>query len=149
MFVPVTSQKHQFNKLTFYFTLVCHKMASFIAVVSFKAKTYFCTQLEEFEFSQAYLFFWDKLERANYFLNTIVDLYRLCYTCFSRNNTMHNIYGSFLSKILQQVPTCLYFNEIIISCHSVRLRISVTLRSTARLQNDCKFCTNYSIFIYV
>jgi bleomycin hydrolase len=33
-------------------------------------------QLEEFEFSQAYLFFWDKLERANYFLNTIVDLYR-------------------------------------------------------------------------
>ncbi|KZS17904.1 Bleomycin hydrolase [Daphnia magna] len=30
--------------------------------------------LEEFEFSQAYLFFWDKVERSNYFLNTVVDV---------------------------------------------------------------------------
>ncbi|KAJ8682926.1 hypothetical protein QAD02_018718 [Eretmocerus hayati] len=28
--------------------------------------------LEEFEFSQSYLFFWDKVERSNYFLNNIV-----------------------------------------------------------------------------
>lgn len=28
--------------------------------------------LEEFEFSQAYLFFWDKVERCNYFLHNIV-----------------------------------------------------------------------------
>ncbi|XP_003700239.1 bleomycin hydrolase isoform X1 [Megachile rotundata] len=28
--------------------------------------------LDEFEFSQAYLFFWDKLERCNYFLHNIV-----------------------------------------------------------------------------
>lgn len=28
--------------------------------------------LEEFEFSQNYLFFWDKIERSNYFLNNIV-----------------------------------------------------------------------------
>ncbi|KDR10497.1 bleomycin hydrolase [Zootermopsis nevadensis] len=28
--------------------------------------------LEEFEFSQAYLFFWDKIERCNYFLTNIV-----------------------------------------------------------------------------
>lgn len=31
--------------------------------------------LEEFEFSQAYLFFWDKIERSNYFLNSIADTY--------------------------------------------------------------------------
>ncbi|KAI0859063.1 peptidase C1-like family protein [Xylaria cubensis] len=29
--------------------------------------------LEEFELSQAYLFFWDKLEKANYFLENIID----------------------------------------------------------------------------
>lgn len=29
--------------------------------------------LREFELSQAYLFFWDKLERANYFLEQIID----------------------------------------------------------------------------
>lgn len=29
--------------------------------------------LEEFELSQAYLFFWDKLEKANYFLEQILD----------------------------------------------------------------------------
>lgn len=32
--------------------------------------------IEEFEFSQAYLFFWDKIERANYFLNNIVKTAR-------------------------------------------------------------------------
>jgi bleomycin hydrolase len=30
--------------------------------------------LPEFELSQAYLFFWDKLEKANYFLETIIEL---------------------------------------------------------------------------
>ncbi|VEN42374.1 unnamed protein product [Callosobruchus maculatus] len=29
--------------------------------------------LEDFEFSQGYLFYWDKLERSNYFLNAIVE----------------------------------------------------------------------------
>ena len=29
--------------------------------------------LESFELSQAYLFFWDKLEKANYFLENIID----------------------------------------------------------------------------
>lgn len=29
--------------------------------------------LKEFELSQAYLFFWDKLEKANYFLENILD----------------------------------------------------------------------------
>lgn len=29
--------------------------------------------LEEFEFSQGYLFYWDKIERCNYFLNNIVE----------------------------------------------------------------------------
>ena len=27
--------------------------------------------MEDFEFSQAHLFYWDKIERANYFLNNI------------------------------------------------------------------------------
>ena len=31
--------------------------------------------VEDFEFSQGYLFFWDKVERSNYFLNTIADSY--------------------------------------------------------------------------
>ncbi|XP_063992180.1 bleomycin hydrolase isoform X1 [Diachasmimorpha longicaudata] len=30
--------------------------------------------LEEFEFSQAYLFFWDKVERSNFFLHNIVSI---------------------------------------------------------------------------
>lgn len=29
--------------------------------------------LEKFELSQAYFFFWDKLEKANYFLEQILD----------------------------------------------------------------------------
>jgi len=29
--------------------------------------------LKEFELSQAYLFFWDKLEKANWFLEQIID----------------------------------------------------------------------------
>ena len=36
----------------------------------------FPTGLDDFEFSQNYLFFWDKVERANYFLHTIADSYR-------------------------------------------------------------------------
>ncbi|XP_076362522.1 bleomycin hydrolase [Tachypleus tridentatus] len=31
-------------------------------------------ELEEFEFSQAHLFFWDKIERCNYFLNNVVEI---------------------------------------------------------------------------
>jgi len=30
-------------------------------------------ELDEFELSQSYLFFWDKLEKANYFLEQILD----------------------------------------------------------------------------
>ena len=29
--------------------------------------------LKEFEFSQSYVFFWDKIERANYFLESVID----------------------------------------------------------------------------
>lgn len=29
--------------------------------------------LDKFELSQAYLFFWDKLEKSNYFLEQILD----------------------------------------------------------------------------
>lgn len=30
-------------------------------------------ELSEFEFSQAFLFFWDKIERANYFIETFIE----------------------------------------------------------------------------
>ena len=30
--------------------------------------------IDDFEFSQAHLFFWDKVERCNYFLNTVVEI---------------------------------------------------------------------------
>lgn len=30
-------------------------------------------KLKDFELSQAYLFYWDKLEKANYFLEQILD----------------------------------------------------------------------------
>ena len=30
--------------------------------------------IDDFEFSQGHLFFWDKIERANYFLNTVVEI---------------------------------------------------------------------------
>jgi len=33
-------------------------------------------EIEDFEFSQSYLFFWDKIERSNYFLNTIASVYK-------------------------------------------------------------------------
>jgi len=33
-------------------------------------------EMDELELSQSYLFFWDKVERANYFLNTIVSVYK-------------------------------------------------------------------------
>ena len=32
--------------------------------------------LAEFELSQAYLFYWDKIEKANYFLEQIIDTAR-------------------------------------------------------------------------
>ena len=32
--------------------------------------------LKEFELSQAWLFFWDKLEKANWFLENVIDLAR-------------------------------------------------------------------------
>ncbi|XP_071789805.1 bleomycin hydrolase-like [Asterias amurensis] len=32
--------------------------------------------IEDFEFSQSYLFFWDKVERMNYFLHTFVEVFR-------------------------------------------------------------------------
>jgi bleomycin hydrolase len=38
----------------------------------------FCKQLklEDFEFSQSYLFFWDKVERSNFFLHNVVEAFR-------------------------------------------------------------------------
>ncbi|KAL1453681.1 hypothetical protein WDU94_010001 [Cyamophila willieti] len=32
--------------------------------------------LEEFQFSQSYLFFWDKIERCNFYLNTVIETAR-------------------------------------------------------------------------
>ncbi|RXG73875.1 hypothetical protein Avbf_00967 [Armadillidium vulgare] len=50
---------------------------------------------KEFEFSQAYLFFWDKIERCNYFLNKIVE-------CIRKNE---EIEGRLISYLLKE-PTC-------------------------------------------
>lgn len=51
--------------------------------------------LEEFEFSQAYLFYWDKIERCNYFLNNVVETAR-------RNEPVD---GRLVSFLLHD-PTC-------------------------------------------
>jgi len=42
------------------------------------ARLPFCKSrnIDDFEFSQAYLFFWDKMERANYFLHQLVKAFR-------------------------------------------------------------------------
>lgn len=51
--------------------------------------------LDEFEFSQAYLFFWDKVERSNYFLHNIVKS--------AKQN--EQVEGRLMSFLLQD-PTC-------------------------------------------
>lgn len=53
--------------------------------------------IEEFEFSQAYLFFWDKIERCNYFLNTIVSV--------ARRDPSERVGGRLVSFLLTN-PTC-------------------------------------------
>ncbi|XP_055844884.1 bleomycin hydrolase isoform X2 [Episyrphus balteatus] len=57
---PVTNQKSS-GRCWLFAALNC------IRVPFMKALT-----LDEFEFSQGYLFYWDKIERCNYFLNNIV-----------------------------------------------------------------------------
>lgn len=51
--------------------------------------------LEEFEFSQAYLFYWDKIERCHYFLNNVVET----------ANRGEPVDGRLVSFLLQD-PTC-------------------------------------------
>ncbi|GAB0087852.1 Bleomycin hydrolase [Sergentomyia squamirostris] len=51
--------------------------------------------LDEFEFSQSYLFYWDKIERCNYFLNNIVDT----------ANRGEEVNGRLVSFLLTD-PTC-------------------------------------------
>ena len=46
----------------------------FSGLNSLKNAVYEETGLEKFEFSQAYQHFWDKLEKANYFLSSMIDL---------------------------------------------------------------------------
>lgn len=48
--------------------------------------------IDDFEFSQAYLFFWDKIERCNYFLNNIVETAK-------RNETVDGRLVSFLLNV--------------------------------------------------
>ncbi|XP_055382237.1 bleomycin hydrolase isoform X2 [Condylostylus longicornis] len=50
--------------------------------------------LDEFEFSQSYLFFWDKIERCNYFLNNI-----------AKTASKEEVEGRLLSFLLND-PTC-------------------------------------------
>uniref|UniRef100_A0A1B0DQX5 Bleomycin hydrolase n=1 Tax=Phlebotomus papatasi TaxID=29031 RepID=A0A1B0DQX5_PHLPP len=51
--------------------------------------------LDEFEFSQSFLFYWDKIERCNYFLNNIVDT----------ANRGEEVDGRLVSYLLTD-PTC-------------------------------------------
>lgn len=46
----------------------------FSGLNSFKSGVYEETKLANFEFSQNYLHFWDKLEKANFFLTSMIDL---------------------------------------------------------------------------
>ncbi len=46
----------------------------FSGLNSFKAAVYEDTDLKDFEFSQNYLHFWDKLEKANFFLTSMIEL---------------------------------------------------------------------------
>ena len=46
----------------------------FAGLNSLKPAVYKQTKLESFEFSQNYQHFWDKLEKANYFLTSMIDL---------------------------------------------------------------------------
>ena len=46
----------------------------FSGLNSFKAGVYAETGLKKFEFSQNYLHFWDKLEKANFFLTSMIEL---------------------------------------------------------------------------
>ncbi|MDD7384690.1 MAG: C1 family peptidase [Actinomycetaceae bacterium] len=46
----------------------------FSGLNSLKPIVYDDTSLKEFEFSQNYEFFWDKLEKSNYFLTSMIDL---------------------------------------------------------------------------
>lgn len=48
--------------------------------------------VEDFEFSQGYLFFWDKIERCNYFLNNVVEVTR-------RNEAVDDRLMSFLLHV--------------------------------------------------
>lgn len=49
--------------------------------------------IDEFEFSQGYLFYWDKIERCNYFLNNIVKTAR-------RNEVVDGRLVSFLLNVI-------------------------------------------------
>lgn len=59
--------------------------------------------LDEFEFSQGYLFYWDKIERCHYFLNNIIET-------ASRGEEVTGRLVSFLLhvSILNRLATALY-----------------------------------------
>ena len=46
----------------------------FAGLNSLKPMVYEATGMKEFEFSQNYMHFWDKLEKANYFLTSMIEL---------------------------------------------------------------------------
>ena len=58
---PITNQQHSGR---------CWLFAATNAMRCAVAKAF---SLESFEFSQQFLFFWDKVERANYFLETVIE----------------------------------------------------------------------------
>lgn len=74
--------------------------------------------LEEFEFSQGYLFFWDKIERCNYFLHNIVKTAR-------RGEAVDGRLVSFLLQV--SVHTFIIFLIYFFYIHSRKICICIYL----------------------
>ena len=60
--IAVTNQKSS-GRCWLFATMNCARLTF--------AKKY---NVDEFQFSQSYLFFWDKLEKANFYLENMIDL---------------------------------------------------------------------------
>ena len=74
----VTSAVHTYSHVLDTWTATDQKRSGrcwiYAALNHFRAGTTKALNLNTFEFSQSYLMFWDKVERSNFFLETMIDL---------------------------------------------------------------------------
>ena len=74
----VTSAVHTYSHVLDTWTATAQNRSGrcwiFAALNHFRAGTTKALNLDSFEFSQSYLMFWDKVERSNFFLDTMMDL---------------------------------------------------------------------------